>query len=246
MIIWNWHNDEYERLHFFTGGKNFVGDFPPYGDLVAMPDGWWLNKIDNKDKIILYPCVKDTSQLTAMGFKYAFTKDSHHKWNGESIVLPPVFKHHEAKPKTQTACSVIHYYKERDRKNHDMIAPIGYPIYGFGHEVNYDIDGTLAQTKFLIHFKEIGYLCNAVIKAMAHGTIPIMSAATFTYGYADYLTPGKTCIIAETKDQIQDAVNMPESKRKEMADNLLDKVEQIKSTYYEVKHKTELWLNGLN
>jgi hypothetical protein len=73
-----------------------------------------------------------------------------------------------------------------------------------------------------------------------------MSAATFTYGYADYLTPGKTCIIAETKEQIQDAVNMPESKRKEMADNLLDKVEQIKSTYYEVKHKTELWLNGLN
>lgn len=245
MIIWNWHNDEFERLHYFTGGHNFVGDFPPNGDLIAMPDGWWLHKIENKDKIILYPCVKDTSHLTAMGFKYAFTKDSHHKWDGDSCVLPPLFKEHEPKEKALKACSVIHYYRERDRANFDKVRNLPYAIYGFGHEVNYDIDGTLSQTKFLIHFKEIGYLCNAVIKAMAHGTIPIMTANTFTFGYADYLTPNETCIIAETPDEIEAAINMPETKRKQMSDNLLQSVQEIKATYPTIKEKAKEFINAV-
>lgn len=237
MIIWNWHNDEYERLHYFTGGHNFIGDFPPLSDVIAMPDGWWLEKISDKSKVIIYPCVKDTSHISAMGFKYAFTKDTKQGWNGEAVVLPPVFKTVQQQKKTDAACSVIHYYAQREPKNFQKIAPLGYPIYGFGHEVNYDIDGTLAKTKFLIHQKEIGYLCNAVIKAMNHGCIPIMNSATYTYGYEDYLTPNETCIIADSTEQILEAIHMSEQSREQMQHNLYNAVENIKDTYHEASIK---------
>lgn len=207
MIIWDWHNDEFERIKFYTNGQRYIGESVPKADKLITADGHWLNLIpkERREKTIIYPCVKSTEHIKSLGYKYAFVKDmaQQENWGIEnSIVLPPIFNNfNEPKIITNEVISIVHNFKERDLDNYNLCQEYGVKNYGFPDNPTWSADAILNSTKYLFHPKEIGYLCNVVIKAINVGTPIIFTTKSYNFGYKDYI---KKPLIADTKEQFLD------------------------------------------
>lgn len=210
MIIWDWHNDEYERIKFYTNGLRYVGKNIPIHNQLIVPDGEWLNDIDknSRERIIVYPCVKNTEHIKELGYKYALVKDKaqQENWGIEnSIVLPPIFNgFKEPKSFSNGVITIIHNFEDRDKKNYDLCKEYGITNYGFPENPTWSADAILNSTRYLFHPKEIGYLCNVVIKAINVGTPIIFTSKSYEFGYKDYI---KEPLIADSKEQLLDILN---------------------------------------
>jgi hypothetical protein len=246
VIIWDWHKDEYDRVNFFCPGERYVGEnTPDLSQVIASPEHrnmWQLNPA----KTILYPCVDDTKQFTDFGFKYAFTKDSTQQWEGESLILPPVFEPQPPQEKTNDAVCIIHEYKIRQPENYRITKSLGVPIYGHPENHCHNVPELLAKTKFLVHFKHIGYLCNAVLKAMMNGTIPIFDKKAFTLGYSDYLTPDVSCIVINEPNEVKTILTMSDATREDYIKAINESMAKVIATYPEVKQKAKEFVNGVD
>jgi len=245
MIIWDWHIDEYERVNFFCPGQRHIGnDFPDMSQIIACPDVPQINRLD-RQRTIIYPCVQDTSAITALGFKYAFTKDTTQKWDGESIILPPVFEPQKPQEKTQDAVTIIHYYSQRDYANYQITKNLNIPIYGLDDNPCHDVHRMLAKTKFLVHFKHLGYLCNVVLKSMMNGTIPIMDKKSFELGYSDYLQADVSCIVVNDHDDMKKILTMSDATREDYIKAMNESMAKVMATYPEVKQKAKEFIDAV-
>jgi hypothetical protein len=107
------------------------------------------------------------------------------------------------------------------------------------------VHGLLAKTKFLVHFKHIGYLCNAVLKAMMNGTIPIFDRKSFTLGYSDYLTPDVSCIVVNDHDDVKKILTMSDATREDYIKAMNESMAKVMATYPEVKQKAKEFVNAV-
>jgi hypothetical protein len=209
MTIWDWHNDEFLRIKNYVNGTRYIGDKVPETDILICPDGWWLNAIEPKkrSKVIVYPCVKDTTHIKALGYKYAFCKDKEQaiNWGAGAFILPPVFfDFNEPKNIQRDVCSIVHNWEIRDLKGFNIAKNYGVVNYGFPNNPTWSPESIINSSKYLFHPKEVGYLCNVVIKAISLGTPVIFTSESFTYGYKDYIA---SPLIADTKEQFENIIN---------------------------------------
>lgn len=230
-IIWDWHGDEYNRIKRYVGGKRYIGDSEPieYDELIA-PDGHWLYRIKNKEKVIVYPCVKNVEHIKALGYKRAYTKDKAQteRWGEGAICLPPLMNiSPKGYDKTMTVTSIVQSYAERDPKGYSITTDYGVKIYGFPNNPTWEPESIIEMSNFLFHAKEIGYLCNVVIKAISLGTPCIFTPESFTFGYSDYLTPNVDCFIVNNKQEFNDIVNMPPKQYLQVVSNIFKAKDRI-------------------
>lgn len=54
----------------------------------------------------------------------------------------------------------------------------------------------------------VGYLCNAVVNALARGVPVLTNSQTLTFGYNALLIPNKTCIVRDTPQELLKAVQV--------------------------------------
>jgi hypothetical protein len=224
VVIWDWHGDEYERVNHYHKGERYIGNEPPKDyDLLIVPDGHWLHKIKDKSNVIVYPCVKDVDHIKALGYKRAYTKDKEQteKWGEGAICLPPLFNlEPKGYSKSIDVCSIVHNYKERDPKGYAITNDYGVRNYGFPDNPTYDATAIIEMSKFLFHAKEVGYLCNVVIKAKSLGTPCIFTPESFTFGYKDYFTPNYDCFIVKNKAEFNEVMNISNEAYQQLLINL--------------------------
>jgi hypothetical protein len=210
MIIWDWHGDEYNRVKFYLPDfVRYIGETVPHTDKLVTADGHWLHKIPkaNRANVVVYPCVKDVEHIKALGYKLAFCKDKEQstKWGAGAIILPPDFdSFNEPKTIQRNVCSLVHNYELRDKKNYDLTVSYGVVNYGFPNNPTFSPESIINTSKYLFHAKEVGYLCNVVIKAINLGTPVIFTSKSYQYGYKDYIT---NPLIADSKEQFDAIIN---------------------------------------
>lgn len=246
ITIWNKHKDEYLRLSHFVGeNQEYVGEQFPNAQYLIMPEGPWIHSVpQNKRKnIILYLCVepKHYNHFKSLGFKFAFVKDTKAKnaWGQNSIVLPPLFSgFNENTNKTDLCCSVIHNYKQRCPAGHEITTSLNIPNYGLPDNPCYDVPSLLNKTKFLVHIKTVGYLCNVVLKAMVALSPIIFTKESYQFGYEDYLKHNENCFIANNKQEITNFLQTDGEKYKNMQENIKKQILKTMSTYDHVKKET--------
>jgi hypothetical protein len=231
VVIWDWHADEYERINHYVKGDRYIGETPPANyDLLIAPDGPWLNLIQDKSNVIVYPCVKDIDHIKALGYTRAFTKDKEQtdKWGEGAICLSPLMK---AEPKGYTkdimVSSIVHNFKERDPKGYAITKDYDVRNYGFPDNPTWSAESIIEMSRFILHAKHVGYLCNVVIKAISLGTPCIFTPESFAFGYKDYLTPNHDCFIVNTKEEFMNIVNMGEDRYSEVLKNLKETKEKL-------------------
>jgi hypothetical protein len=231
VVIWDWHADEFYRINHYVKGDRYIGETPPNNyDLLIAPDGPWLNLIRDKSKVIVYPCVKDVDHIKALGYTRAYTKDKEqtYKWGEGAICLPPLMN---AEPKGYNkdllVSSIVHNFEERDAKGYAMTKAWGVKNYGFPDNPTWEAESIIEMSRFILHAKHVGYLCNVVIKAISLGTPCIFTPESFTFGYKDYLTPDINCFIVSNKQQLDSVLNMSDYRYNEVLNNLKLAKEEI-------------------
>ena len=246
ITIWDLHYDEYKRLDFFIGHTTrYKGDDCPVGPKLIVSEGSRYKVPSERiPNVILYPCVRDTADLVKQGFRYAFTKDEAQRqhFGNNSLTLPPIFPEITVNfARTIPACSMIHLLQQRDRKAAQFIRNLGIVNYGLPDNPCNDIE-TLGKTKFLVHPKTIGYLCNAVIKAMSTSTPVIFTEESFKYGYQDYLTPDVSCIVVKNEQQARRALMMDDQKYRRMQEQIRASVQRVRNSYDQVRRDTAAFI----
>lgn len=206
FTIWDWHGDEYNRLKFYINeAERYIGEEFPNCDKLIMPEGYWMYYIpvELRSNIIIYPCVKDLDNIKNLGYKYALVKDKEQQLNwgiNDSVILPPVFNDfNEEKIFINEIITMINYFNRRDPINYQLCQHYGIKNYGYPDNPTELDNSILNSTRYLFHPKEIGYLCNVVIKAINVGTPIIFTSRSYEFGYKDYI---KYPLIADTKEQL--------------------------------------------
>ena len=247
ITIVNAHGDELERVQFFLDSLHsvHVGTLVPDGDVIICPDIPMINTIDDKSNWIIQPCVMDAKGMSNMGYKKAILKDTYQKWGAESIILPPVFKDI---PHSNTfqyeKVALVHHFYDRDPRGCIQTESIGAQVIGYGGEkVEHDFN-VLPYTKFLIHFKTIGYLCNAVIKAMNYNVPVIFLEKSYEYGYKDYLTKDFSCKVFETPEQAKDFIdNCTNEEYEALKKGIQSEKDKWRAKYPDIKKAFKQFIN---
>jgi hypothetical protein len=231
VVIWDWHGDEFDRVNHYIKGERYIGDTPPPDyDLLITADGPWLHLIQNKSNVIVYPCVKGVQHIKDLGFTKAYTKDSEQtkNWGEGAICLPPLMN---AEPKGYkkdiAVCSIVHNFRERDPIGYAITKEYGVRNYGFPDNPTWTAEAIIEMSRFLLHAKHVGYLCNVVIKAISLGTPCIFTPESFTFGYKDYLTPDVDCFIVNNKQEFEAVVHMDDERYSEVIENLKETKEKL-------------------
>jgi hypothetical protein len=236
-MIWDFHADEAKRMQFFTGIDTiYQGEAIPEHDLLIMPDVPQLYKIQDKSKVIVYPCVKDLSTFKILGYERYFTKDkAQSKQVDNSVILPPVVDYigYNKRP-IREMVSLVHYYEKRDPKNYKRTIEAGATLFGHENNPTWEDMEEIKNSKFVLHIKEVGYLCNVTLKAMCLTTPVIFSPESFEYGYQDYFRDGYNCIVT---DDIEKALAISDSDYNALRIGLHTTIREIQSTYTETKRK---------
>jgi len=211
FTIWDWHGDEYNRLQFYINNvERYIGEEFPISDKLIMPEGYWMYSVpaELRSNIIIYPCVKDLNNIKDLGYKYALVKDSAQQLNwgiDNSVILPPVFNEfNEDKVFINDIITMVSDFNRRDPINYHLCQQYGIKNYGYPDNPTQFDNAILNSTRYLFHPKEIGYLCNVVIKAINVGTPIIFTSKSYEYGYKDYI---KYPLIADTKDELDNILN---------------------------------------
>jgi len=234
-MIWNFHGDLVERTQYFTGIADvYTGTQPPKGySVLITPENPALYTIEDKTNVIVQPCIRDVSEFKRLGYEYYFATDSAQAAQVDScVIIPPLVKYIDYKKQpTTTMVSLVHLYEQRDPTNYRRSIKAGCKVYGLPDNPIQDIP-TIQDAKFVLHLKEIGYLCNVCIKAMSLTTPVIFSPESYKYGYQDYFKDGYNCIVT---DDIDKAIAMPESEYNKLRANLYKTIEELVATYPRVQ-----------
>jgi hypothetical protein len=241
-LHWDKHGDEFERIskHLALEGITsirHISQEPPLADMADIffvHEGPWLDSIphDIRQRCILVPCIKldgYVEMFKQKGFHHAIckTNDQLKVWNDEdSIVVPNICNPQEpANPENQKdIISLIHDWKIRDTNSFNLAKQIpNIKMYGVGEEQLGDIRDieTLKTAKFLVHIKNMGYVCNAVIKSIAMGVPVITTESTIRYGYEEILIHNFNAIICKNINEIIAAINTPKDTHIKLRDNCL-------------------------
>jgi hypothetical protein len=243
-VIWDFHGDEAKRMQFFTGIDNiYVGEKIPECDLLIMPDVPQLYDIKERTKVILYPCVSDFSTFKSLGYTNYFTKDKSQSLQvHSSLILPPVvdFLDYKKRP-TTTMVSLVHYYQQRDPKNYKRTIEAGCYVYGYPDNPIEDMP-VIQDAKFVLHLKEVGYLCNVTLKAMSLTTPVIFSPESYKYGYQDYFKDGYNCIVTDDLDK---ALAISDNEYNKLRMNLYKTIKHIQSSYSKVKEDVAKYIENV-
>lgn len=257
LTIWDAHYDEYARLVFHLGNpehRHHRGENQPAGvERLICHEGPWLDGIapQVRRRSIIAPCVPPHAlgQFKNKGFTKAFTKDEAQRraWGDNAVTLPPVVSEWQYdKSVERPTVSLVHFYVERHPDGAKFTREAGCPNYGISqHSTPGDDIELLKTSRFLLHAKEMGYLCNAVIKAISARTPIIFTPGSWQYGYADYLTPGFDCLIVKTPQDAIAASEIPETEYQQMRQNMRETIRKIQATYPSVREAAVAMVKSL-
>jgi len=237
-IIWDWHFDEYKRIKFYIDGQQYIGNSLPITNKLLTPEGYWIHDIPGEIRAntIIYPCVKSTEHIKNLGYKYALVKDKFQQldWGiDNSIILPPIFNEfNEPKIITEKVITMIHDFENRDFHNYELCKRYGIKNYGLPDNPTLKDESVLNSTKYLFHPKEIGYLCNAVIKAINVGTPIIFTSKSYEFGYKDYI---KHPLIADSKEQLDSILECEKT-----CDDYFDYLKEVKQNILNLQKKAKI------
>jgi glycosyltransferase involved in cell wall biosynthesis len=248
VLHWDKHGDEFERIskHLALEGIisiRHISQEPPLvdmADIFFIHEGPWLDSVpqDIRQRCILAPCIKLDGHVETFkkkGFRHAVckTNDQLKVWNDEdSIVVPNICDPQEPpnQENQKDIISLINGYKIRDKNSFSLAKQIpNIKMYGIGEEQlgwTREIE-VLKTAKFLIHIKNMGYVCNAVIKAIAMGVPVITTESTMRYGYEELLIHNFNAIICKDINGIIEAINTPQDTYIKLRDNCLSMKDKL-------------------
>ena len=114
-----------------------------------------------------------------------------------SVLDLPVYKESGTK-----VITMVNVYKERFPEEYELAKTITNNIYGLPDNSVNDIEA-LKDTKWLLHIKRNGFVCNAIIKALACGVPVIVDTETYTNTFLENLIQDKVNGIVLPVDQIK-------------------------------------------
>jgi hypothetical protein len=244
-MIWNFHGDLVERTKYFTGIADvYTGTQPPKGySVLITPENPALYTIGDKTNVIVQPCIRDVSEFKRLGYQYYFATDSAQAAQVHScVIIPPLVEYIDYKKQpTTTMVSLVHLYEQRDPKNYKRTIDAGCKVYGYPDNPIEDIP-TIKDAKFVLHLKEVGYLCNVTLKAMSLTTPVIFSPESYKYGYQDYFKDGYNCIVT---DDIDKALAISDTEYNKLRMNLYKTIKHIQSSYSKVKEDVAKYIENV-
>lgn len=238
ITIWDWHGDECARIKFYIGGEGYIGENLPDYERLTVSEGYWMESIpaNLREEIIMFPCVKTTQNIRDLGYKYAFAKDKAQQleWGEDkSIILPPIFNDfNEPKVIKNDIITMVMDFQRRDLVNYELCKSYGIKNYGSPDNYTDNDNAVLNSSRYLFHAKEIGYLCNVVIKAINVGTPIIFTSKSYEFGYKDYI---KYPLIADTKEQLDSILNCSQT-----YNDYVDYLKDVKQDIIKMQNKAKL------
>ena len=258
VLHWDKHEDEFKRIskHLAIAGITsiqYISEEPPSADMADIffvHEGPWLNTIPQeiRQRCIIAPCIKldgYVKMLKEQGFHHAVckTNDQLKVWSNEdSIVVPSICDSQEPAnlENQKDIISLINGWKIRDSNSFSLAKQIpNIKMYGVGEDqLGYTREIEVLKTaKFLIHIKNLGYICNAVIKAIAMGVPVITTESTIRYGYEELLIHNFNTIICKDINEIIEAINIPKDNYIKLRNNCLSMKEKLTVPNPEVSKK---------
>lgn len=203
------HGDVRYRLvsHLAAAGFPFRGvplessvdDF----DVAVVPAGPWSARLtpDQRRRVVLFlvDAMPSTCRLR-QHFRHAIVHDAVQAaaWGADvATVVRPLCPPGPVSDASGGIIGIANCWRELSPAGFAFAAAMpGAVLYGHGCPagVAHDHD-VLATARFLVHSKRCGYLCNAVVKAVAAGVPVLIDPQTLPLGYAGLLTPGETCLV---------------------------------------------------
>jgi hypothetical protein len=249
IVCWDKHGDEFKRLYRYLEYINIQllnyqseREPPPsdIADIFIVHEGHWIYNIppDIRAKCILAPCIRlrqqDVSSFKNFGIKYAICKTANQAeiWGDGSVIVNTICKPepiHNLSNRDKIV-SLIHNWKERDSESFALALQIkNLQKYGegadqLGHIRDIDI---LNESKFLVHIKKIGYVCNCVIKAISLGVPVITTPDTIYQGYEEILIHNQTALICNDIEEINFAINLSDDRYQQLQNGCLQLREKL-------------------
>lgn len=243
IACWDKHGDEFKRLKRHLDLIDDVtviryqSQEPPdsnLADIFFVHEGSWLQSIPAhiRHRCVLAPCIKldgYVNYFKSLGFVYAVCKTNHQLdlWNNENaVIVPSICEPLEPiqLDKQNDIISLIHLWKNRDQDSFYLAKQIpNLKMYGEGEgQLGYvqDIEA-LKTAKFLVHIKNIGYVCNAVIKSISMGVPVLTTTSTIPYGYEDLLIHNVNAIVCSDISCLINATTMSDDFYMSLRNNCL-------------------------
>jgi hypothetical protein len=268
IACWDKHGDEFKRLDRHLGliDEDIAvirhrSEEPPessLADIFFVHEGPWLESIpvNLRERCVLVPCIKldgHVDYFKRLGFTYSICKTQRQLelWNNiDSVVVPNICDPMEpAKLEEQTSIiSLIHDWKHRDLNTFNLAKQIPYlKMYGSGEEqLGYAKDFEMLKTaKFLIHIKNIGYVCNAVVKSISMGVPVITTPSTIPYGYENLLIHDFNAIICSDIHSIMNAIHTPHDSYLSLKNNCLSMRKRLTEPDYRVSSNLKILIDKI-
>lgn len=222
VIIWNKHFDCLHRMipYLTAAGYEYESvesPTPPVlkeGEVMIVYDGWWLPQVPQEIRsrcllLLTYNSEGHNNRRISEGFRACIAKEEtvYEKWHTPfRVIVPP----HIGLPKPSRTTGVggieglIRDQNQYDPSQYDLTKVAGIKINGTLSPLVND-RALLKDLRWLWHTKSVGYICNAVVKALAYG-VPILtnSVTIKNGGYELMLKDGVNCVVRENPIELRD------------------------------------------
>lgn len=233
VVYWDRHGDEYRRVSgqlapFDISVEKYVSATPPTaGDVFFVHETDWFSNLSPfvRSRTILSLTQRIDGKWRQYGVRHAIFKHNNHatEWGEGGFCVPPLCGA-QVSDGGSDIVSLINDWKVRDATSFQFAAQIpGLKMYGSGPgQLGWAQDfEVLRKSRFLVHVKHLGYLCNAVVKAIVMGVPVLTDPETLNYGYDDLLIPGQTCVVSPDIEILKLAARMQDDEYRVLRDNCL-------------------------
>lgn len=223
IVIWNKHEDEAQRLRsYLEAGGYEVQEVcelacPSLGSAhcMFMCEGVCKDSTppDVRKHTIIYLCgTYSADQMglwASQGFRAYLPKEqtAYDRCPGSlKAIVPPFIRNpnEQITDGTGGICGMVVNLDKRNPAQYHWALQAGITIYGTDTPFMDDLQ-VLRHLRWLWHTKTIGYVCNAVIKALVSGVPVLTNPETVVCGYEKILKDGENCLIRRTPAELKSA-----------------------------------------
>jgi hypothetical protein len=234
--IWHNHVDDTPRMQAYLLACGFEVEVvynkicPPLakGEVMFLLDGPWVDTIPEH---LRSQCVFSLTHLyeghmafrVKQGFKACIAREpiGLKMWPHElKAIMPPYVAcpDYDRTAGVGEIVGMVHDQDKRDPEGYAWAKKAGILVLGT-ESPTWDALDVFRTLRWLWHVKTVGYICNAVVKALVCGVPILMNQRTFDLGgYDSFLIPDMHVLIRDTPEELKEAaLHLPSEKWEEMS-----------------------------